>query len=215
VVTTLAVEPFEPERRVLDAAIRVLRDDGIVAFPTETFYGLAVDARSRSACERLYALKGRPPEKAFPCIVSGIPQLEEVALALDESALILAERFWPGPLTLLVEARPGLAASAPDGSIAVRASGLPLARELAVHLGAPVTATSANRSGSDGATSAAEVMSQLGSGVDLILDGGLCPGGLPSTIVDVRRVPPRLVRAGRVPFEEIQRALTCAPRKLQ
>ncbi len=214
-VTTLAVDPREPGSGAIDAAIRVLQKEGIVAIPTETFYGLAVDARSRAACERLYALKGRPAEKAFPCIVSGIPQLEALAQHLDDSALLLARTFWPGPLTLIVEARPGLAASSADGSIAVRASGLRLARDLAEGLGAPVTATSANRSGSSAATSAAEVASALGPGVDLILDGGPCPGGLPSTIVDVRRSEPQLVRAGRVPFEEVQRALTCAPRKLE
>ncbi|MGH9390892.1 MAG: L-threonylcarbamoyladenylate synthase, partial [Vicinamibacteria bacterium] len=132
---------------------------------------------------------------------------EEVARNLGKAALLLAGRFWPGPLTLVVEARPGLAASSPDGGIAVRASSLPLPRDLAEGLGAPVTATSANRSGSPPATTAEEVLSALCSELDLLLDGGPCPGGLPSTIVDVRETPPRLVREGRVPFEEVERAL--------
>jgi len=204
---TLEVDPREPEARVVEEALSVLREDGIVAYPTETFYGLAADARSRTACDRLFELKGRPREKALPCIVSGVPQFEEVARGLGEAALLLARRFWPGPLTLVVEARSGLAASSREGSIAVRASGLRLPRDLAEGLGAPVTATSANRSGSAPATTAEEVLSGLGSWLDLVLDGGPCPGGLPSTIVDVRETPPRLVREGRVSFTEVERAL--------
>ena len=207
VARTLEVDPREPEARVVQEALSVLREDGIVAYPTETFYGLAADARSRAACDRLFELKGRPLQKALPCIVSGVPQLEEVARGLGKTALLLARLFWPGPLTLVVEARPGLAASSPEGGIAVRASGLRLPRDLAEGLGAPVTATSANRSGSAPATTAEEVLSGVGSELDLLLDGGPCPGGLPSTIVDVRETPPRLVREGRVPFEEVERAL--------
>ena len=136
-----------------------------------------------------------------------VPQLEETAPELGWAARLLAERFWPGPLTLVVKAGSPLAASAPDGGIAVRASGLRLARDLAEGLGAPVTSTSANRAGATPATTAEEAISALGPGLDLVLDGGACPGGLPSTIVDVRKTPPRLVREGRVAFEEILRAL--------
>jgi L-threonylcarbamoyladenylate synthase len=207
VARILDVDPREPDSRVVEEALRVLREDGIVAYPTETFYGLGVDARSRTACDRLFELKGRPPEKAFPCIVSGVPQLEAVARNLGKAAFLLAGRFWPGPLTLVVEAKPGFAASSPEGGIAVRASGLRLARDLAEWLGAPVTATSANRSGSPPATTADQALSDLGAELDLLLDGGPCPGGLPSTIVDVRETPARLVREGRVPFAEVERAL--------
>jgi L-threonylcarbamoyladenylate synthase len=204
---SLDVDPHEPEASVVEEALRVLREGGTVAYPTETFYGLGVDARSRASCHRLFELKGRPKEKAIPCIVSGVPQLEEVAKNLGKPAYLLARKFWPGPLTLVVEARPGIAACSPEGGIAVRASGLRLARDLAKGLGAPVTATSANRTGFPPATTAEEVRSELGSELDLILDGGRCPGGLPSTVVDVREHPPRLVREGRVPFEEVERAV--------
>lgn len=204
---TLVVDPREPDPRIVEEAVRVLSEDGVILYPTETFYGLGVDARSRAACDRVFELKGRPPEKALPCIVSGVPQLEESARNLKAGALQLARRFWPGPLTLVVEARPGLAASSQTGGLAVRASGLRLARDLAEALGAPVTATSANRTGSPPATTAEQALSDLGSGLDLILDGGPCPGGLPSTIVDVRDSPPRLVRVGKVPFEEVELAL--------
>lgn len=202
----LEVDPHRPAKPVLEAAVAVLRKGGIVAFPTETFYGLGADAGSREACGRLFELKGRPKEKAFPCIVSGISQLTDLAAHLLPEALSLARRFWPGPLTLVVAARPGLAAAASDGSIAVRASSLVLARNLAAALGGPLTATSANRSDSPPATTAPEVLAEIGDGLDLILDGGPSPGGLPSTIVDVRTMPPRLVRTGRIAFEEVLRA---------
>ncbi len=208
VARILAVDPQEPEKEVVLDAVRVLREGGIVAYPTETFYGLGVDARSGPACRRLVELKGRPEEKALPCIVSGLAQFEEAARALDGAGLALARNFWPGPLTLVVEARPGLAASSPDGSVAIRVSSVPLARDLAEGLGAPITATSANRSGLTPAVTAVEVDRSLGSEMDLILDGGPCPGGLPSTIVDVRESPPRILREGRVPFAEVKRILS-------
>lgn len=212
VARTLTVDPLEPAPAVVEEAVRVLREGGIVAFPTETFYGLAVDARNRAACDRVFELKGRPGEKALPCIVSGVEQLEETALSLGSAARSLARNLWPGPLTFVVEGRPGLAAASLDGSIAVRASGLRLGRDLAEALGGPVTATSANRSGSPPATTAGEVLSSgLETGIDLVLDGGPCPGGLPSTIVDVRVSPPRLLREGKVPFEEVERALQDLP----
>jgi L-threonylcarbamoyladenylate synthase len=204
VARTLDVDPREPDARVLEEALFVLRGGGIVAYPTETFYGLGVDARSSRACDRLIQLKGRPADKALPCIVSGLEQLEEVARSLESAVFPLARRFWPGPLTLVVEAKPGLAASSPEGSLAVRASGLRLARDLAEGLGAPITATSANRSGEPPATTAEQVSSRLGAELDLVLDGGPCPGGLPSTIVDVRRTPPRLIREGRVSFADVE-----------
>jgi L-threonylcarbamoyladenylate synthase len=211
VARTLDVDPREPNARVVEEALGVLRGGGIVAYPTETFYGLAVDARSRAACSRLFELKGRPMEKALPCIVSGVEQLEEVARNLGSAVLPLAREFWPGPLTLVIEARPGLAAASPEGGLAVRVSGLRLPRDLAEGLGAPITATSANRSGEPPATTAEEVLSELGSELDLVLDGGPCPGGLPSTIVDVRETPPRLIREGRVSFTEVERVASGHP----
>jgi L-threonylcarbamoyladenylate synthase len=205
VARALSVDPQAPEAAVLSEALRVLREGGVLAYPTETFYGLAVDARSAEACRRLLDLKGRPEDKAFPCIVSGVGQLEEAAARVEAPARELARRFWPGPLTLVVAARRGLAASSADGGIAIRASSVRLARDLAEGLGGPITATSANRSGEPAAITADKAASSLDPGLDLILDGGPCPGGLPSTIVDVREMPPKLLREGRVPFAEVMR----------
>ncbi|MGH9318496.1 MAG: L-threonylcarbamoyladenylate synthase [Vicinamibacteria bacterium] len=206
----LSIDPRRPDPAVLDEAVALLREGGVVAYPTETFYGLGVDARSGAACERLFELKGRPAEKALPCIVSGISQMEQVGRELSREAMALARHFWPGPLTLIVSAKPEIAASSSEGTIALRASGLPAARLLAERLGSPLTATSANASGLPSAATADEVVRQLGHGVDLLLDGGSCPGGLPSTIVDVRGEVPALVREGRVPFEEVMRVLSRA-----
>jgi L-threonylcarbamoyladenylate synthase len=201
------VDPQNPDEAALARAGAVLSRGGVVAYPTETFYGLAVDAQNRSARERLHRLKGRPADWSLPVIVSGIAQLEAVAEELSPAERKLIERFWPGPLTLVVAAKPGTNAAAPDGTIAVRASGLPLARMLAEALGSPITSTSANRTGAPPATTASEVERAFPSGIGLILDGGPCPGGLPSTIVEARSGEPRLLRKGRIPFDEVVRVL--------
>ncbi len=192
----------QPQGDVLAQACRVLDEHGVVALPTETFYGLAVSVFDRVACERVFELKGRPPTKALPCIVSGIEQLETVASEIPALAKELSTRFWPGPLTLIVPARATVAAASETGTIAVRVSSLPLARELAAIAG-PVTATSANVSGAPPATTADEVLAQLGDSVDLVLDGGATPGGPASTIVDLTGATPALVREGAIAFRDV------------
>jgi L-threonylcarbamoyladenylate synthase len=205
--TTIPVDPMDPDEEAVRRAVAVLREDGVVACPTETFYGLAVSAASPGACEELFAVKGRPRYKAFPCVIASIDDLASVARTVSPLAARLAKRFWPGPLTLVVEARSALAAASEDGSIAVRVSGLPLVRRLCRSFGGPLTATSANRSGSVPPTSAAAVVAGLGERIDLVLDGGRSPGGLPSTIVDVRGTRPTLVREGAIAFCDVLRAL--------
>lgn len=197
------VNAQEPAQDVLGEAAGVIAAHGVVAFPTETFYGLAVSVFDARACERVFVLKGRPASKALPCIVSDVFDLEQVAREVPALALELSQRFWPGPLTLVLPARSGVAAAAESGTIAVRVSSLPLARELAAAAG-PVTSTSANPAGAAPATTADEVELAM-SDVDLILDGGRTPGGLPSTIVAVSSgtAEPRLIREGAIPFREI------------
>lgn len=192
----------QPQGDVLAQARRVLEEHGVVALPTETFYGLAVSVFDQVACERVFEIKGRPSTKALPCIVSGIEQLERVASEISPLASELASRFWPGPLTLIVPARATVAAGSENGTIAVRVSSLTLARELAAIAG-PVTATSANVSGASPATTADEVVAQLGDFVDLVLDGGATFGGPASTIVDVTTGKPELVRKGAISFRDV------------
>jgi len=182
----------------------VLEEHGVVALPTETFYGLAVSVFDKEACERVFEIKGRPSTRALPCIVSGMEQLERVASEIPALAKELSTRFWPGPLTLIVPARATVAAASETGTVAVRVSSLPLARELAAIAG-PVTATSANVSGAPPATTADEVVAQLGDSVNMVLDGGATSGGLASTIVDVTSGKLELVREGAIAFRDVLR----------
>lgn len=204
---TIPVDPLEPDENVIRRAVALLREGGIVAYPTETFYGLAVDAANGSACKKLFRVKGRPEARALPCVIACSADLAGLAEPITKAAEALSQRFWPGPLTLIVQAKSTLAAASSDGSVAVRVSGLALARRLCRAFGGPLTATSANRSGTPPPTSAREVLEQLGGQVDLILDGGESPGGKPSTIVDVRGARPSLVREGAVPFSDVLFAL--------
>jgi L-threonylcarbamoyladenylate synthase len=204
----LAVDAQQPEEDVLEAAARVIGDHGIVAFPTETFYGLATSVFDRRGCARVFELKGRSSTKALPCIVSDVEALVQVAREISPVVLELAARFWPGPLTVVLPARASVVAASVDGTIAVRVSSLPLARALAVGAG-PITATSANRSGAFPAQTADDVESQLGDDVELLLDGGTAAGGLPSTIVAVgsagsgRDGRIELIREGAIPFRDV------------
>lgn len=185
----------------------MIAEHGIVAFPTETFYGLATSVFDPEGCARVFELKGRPANKALPCIVSNVEALGSVAREISPVVLDLAARFWPGPLTIVVPARSSVVAASDTGTIAVRVSSLPLARALAGCAG-PITATSANRSGEGPAQTADQVELRLDAGVDLLLDGGTTTGGLPSTIVSVGATsggdgPVELIREGAIPFRDV------------
>jgi L-threonylcarbamoyladenylate synthase len=196
----IVVDPHYPRHEVISRAAGVLRQGGIVAFPTETFYGLAADAMDEAACARVFRVKGRGFDKALPCILSSSSQL---ALVTDESSplvLRLAERFWPGPLTLVVPARRGVAAQASNGTVAVRVAGLALARQLAEALGRPVTSTSANLAGDTPPKRAEDVMRVFDEEVDLVLDGGVSGTRESSTIVDTTCDPPALIRRGAIDY---------------
>lgn len=186
----------------------MLRDGGIVAYPTDTLYGLAVDPRSHAAVRRLFEVKGRAAGHAVPLIAADLPQAE-LAAVFDERARRLAEAFWPGPLSLVLTARPGLVADllADDGSVAVRVPASDVSRALASGLGFCITATSANPTGQPPPSSPAVVDRILGTRVDLVLDFGESPGGAPSTIADLRGPVPRLVRSGAVAWERVLRSI--------
>lgn len=193
----------------LEQAVEALRRGGVVAFPTETFYGLAADALNPSAVERLVALKGRPGGKAIPCIVGDRAQLPRLCASFPALAERIAERFWPGPVTVVVPGRPDLPAPLrPEGTVGVRLSSHPLARALANGLGGPITSTSANPAGGREAVEAGEV--DAGLGLDFVLDGGRCAGGKGSTVVAVEPPGLRCLRDGAVPFADLLRALGLA-----
>ncbi len=179
---------------------RLLEAGAVLAAPTETFYALAVNPFNEKALDRLFALKERPEDKPVLILVAGPEMLPQVAREIPAAARKLMARFWPGPLTIILPAREDLPRLLTGGTstIAVRQPRHDVTLRLLAALGFPVTGTSANRSGRPPLAHAAEVAMEFGGGVDLILDAGPCAGGLPSTIVDATRAPPRLVRPGAV-----------------
>ncbi|MDA8161777.1 MAG: L-threonylcarbamoyladenylate synthase [Desulfobacteraceae bacterium] len=189
-------------------AADVLRQGGVVAYPTETSYGLGASIEAIDALFRIYEIKRRPQDKPLLVIVKDPSWLERLAAHIPEAAYPIMEKFWPGPLTILFSARPGLPwpLCASTGKVGVRVSSHSVAAALVERLGAPITATSANLSGHPAANTAAEVMKQLGScpkGLDFILDAGPAHGGQPSSIVDITVDPPVILRQGAVSREDI------------
>lgn len=207
--TVLSLQLDSPGR-VFEEATRVLRRSGVIAMPTETFYALGASTSDEVAVRRVCAIKGRPQGKPILALIADRAQLTALVHEIPPAATTLMERFWPGPLTLIFPASPLLpeALTAGTGSVGVRQTahmGLaPLLRQVG-----PLTGTSANRSGEPPARTAEEVQTTLGSEVDLILDGGVTPGGLSSTIVDTVG-PIRLLREGPISRQQIEAALSMA-----
>jgi L-threonylcarbamoyladenylate synthase len=191
--------------------VTTLQQGGIILYPTDTIYGLGVDARNAAALTRLYALKGRPDNKPMSVLV---PNLEITAMlgTLSDDARLLAETFLPGPLTLVLRLHPetALATSREQTTVGIRVINHPFCKQLTDAANFPITATSANRSGEPTATTVADILTQFGaaaSDIDLIIDGGTLASGTPSTVVDATTVPPSLLRAGALPWEEVLRVL--------
>lgn len=191
-------------------AAEILREGGLVAFPTETVYGLGADAASAWAVARIYDAKGRPSFNPLIAHVADLAAARREAV-LPEAAIRLAEAFWPGPLTIVAPAAPGGSvcelARAGLPSVALRVPDHPVARALIKALGRPVAAPSANRSGHVSPVTAAHVAEDLSGRVDMILDGGRTKAGLESAIVSFCDAAPTLLRPGAVPRERIEKAL--------
>jgi len=199
------IEPATPD--AIARAARLLREGGLVAFPTETVYGLGADAAADAAVARLFAAKGRPHFNPLIAHVSDLHAAHRIAIvgALAET---LAKRFWPGPLTLVLPRRAdspvSLLATAGLDSIAVRVPAHPVARALLAAFGGPIVAPSANRSGQVSPTTAAHVAEDFGTDIPLILDGGPTPHGLESTVVDLTGEDPAILRPGAIPREALE-----------
>jgi L-threonylcarbamoyladenylate synthase len=193
------VDPADPSATVLEQAVAELRADGLVAFPTETFYALGAAALRPSAVRRVFEVKGRPEGKPLLVLVDSIAMAEGLATVVAPRARELMARHWPGPLTLVLPARREIPTevTAGSGTIGVRLSAHPVARALVSALGGPLTAPSANPSDQPPPTTAIEVVAYFGDAA-LVLDGGATLGGAPSTVLDVTVEPPRLIRAGAV-----------------
>jgi L-threonylcarbamoyladenylate synthase len=207
----LAVNPDAPDRGALEVAARAIREGGVVALPTDTLYGLAVDPFDADAVRRLFMLKGRESERAVPLVAADVAQAIDQLGPLPAVASGLAARFWPGPLTLLVSAPPALAAavSAGTGRVGVRVPAHAVARGLCAACGGVLTATSANLSGQPATNDPDVVAASLNPSIDVLLDAGRTAGGQPSTIVDVSGTTPLLVREGAIPWVEVRRWLQC------
>lgn len=187
----------------LKRAQQVLRSGGLVAFPTDTVYGLGAQVLNRKAVARLYAVKGRDEEKAIPVLAASVDAAGKVARPLPAMARRLAERFWPGPLTLIVWRMPDLPPEvSPYETVAVRVPDHELALAL-LRASGPLAVTSANRTGKPSSLSAEDVLATLGGNFELLLDAGPSPGGLPSTIVDCTGDEPRILRPGPISSEDI------------
>jgi L-threonylcarbamoyladenylate synthase len=204
----MSVECRDPDPRTIDHASDILRSGGVVAFPTETVYGLGADAGNSAAVQRIFAIKGRPADNPLIAHVSDIDAAEQGVARVTPLARRLAQRWWPGPLTLVVPARPGgagVAAGVTAGldTVAVRAPSHPVARALLDRSGLALAAPSANRSGRPSPTCAAHVVDDLGDVVDLVIDGGCCAIGLESTVVDARGAVPVVLREGAVSREDL------------
>lgn len=204
----LRLDSRTPDLQVILQAAEMVRDGLVVAYPTDTLYGLAVDPRNPEAVRRLFELKGRPETSALTLIAADVSQVRAIG-EMSRQAERLAERWWPGPLTIVIRARPVIAPETLAGgrTVGVRVPDHPVATALARATGFCITATSANRSGATAASSADAVASALPD-VDAILDAGASRGGAPSTIVNASEPDVALIRAGAVPWERVLKSLS-------
>jgi L-threonylcarbamoyladenylate synthase len=185
---------------VLHHAVEILQNGGIIAFPTETFYGLGVKFSLEDSLKKLYKIKKRPKEKAMPLIIGNKDLLPVVTSYVNSIAIILMKKFWPGPLTLIFPAKENLSDYITAGTrkVAVRIPGESFALHLAKSTSFPITATSANPSGTVSARDAETVVRYFGDKIDLLIDGGITSGGLPSTIVDITENKINIIREGAI-----------------
>jgi len=191
----------------LERAAELLRAGQLVAFPTDTVYGVGALAFNAASVAAIYVAKQRPPEKAIPILVADEADLLRVTASVPDAAHRLIAHFWPGGLTLVLPKHPDVPEIvSADMTLAVRIPNLNLARAL-MRLTGPLAATSANRSGRPSPITASDVMLQLGGRIAAVLDGGPCPGGTPSTVVDCVSSPTRVVREGAVSLADLRRVV--------
>ncbi|GAB6067598.1 L-threonylcarbamoyladenylate synthase [Methylothermus subterraneus] len=204
-----ALESTRQDQEAVERAAWTLRRGGLVAFPTETVYGLGADAANPQSVARVFAVKGRPADHPLIVHLPGSEALLRFARRVPPVAWELAERFWPGPLTLLLPRAPAVPDSVTGGqdTVGLRVPAHPLALALLKAFGGGVAAPSANRFGRVSPTTAAHVREELGEAVDFLLDGGPCPLGLESTILDLSSARPRLLRLGAVSRLELAEVL--------
>jgi L-threonylcarbamoyladenylate synthase len=200
------VDPHAPDPRAIEQAAGVIRDGGLAAIPTDTLYGLAAHAFDGTAVARVFLAKGRGSERALPLVAASTSQVVRYFGALPPLAARLADRFWPGPLTVLLRVPADLPPVVTGGldRVGVRVPAHLVTTALCGAAGVPLTATSANVSGQPPTDDPDAIERALGGTIDLLVDAGRTPGGPASTIVDATGAAPRLVRAGAVAWEEVE-----------
>ena len=200
---------YRPTPQSIRKAVEILKQGGLVAFPTETVYGLGAKALDDQAVRKIFAAKGRPADNPLIVHVAGADQIDLLVTAIPPSAEALMERFWPGPLTLVFKRSHRVPAVVSAGleTVAIRSPDHPVAQALIRGLGEPIAAPSANRSGRPSPTRAEHVLEELGGVVPIILDGGPCKVGVESTVVDLVSDPPRILRPGAVTAEALQEVI--------
>ena len=192
---------------MITETLNILKGGGIIAFPTDTFYGLGANPYNKTAVDKIYSIKDRDPEKPLLLLIDSFAKLDDLVEDISEAAAKLIESFWPGPLTMLFKPKHTIPKFITTGLLGVRQPGNLITREILSELNLPLTAPSANISGKTPATSAEQVKDYLGNKVDLILDAGFCKGGEPSTLIDTTKVPVQLIRKGVIDFKKIQVSL--------
>lgn len=205
----LRTDPFNPDKNVLRRAAEILLSDGIVAFPTETVYGLGAIVYKERAVERIFIAKMRPPDNPLIVHISSLEMLEEVATNIPEEVYTLTRRFWPGPLTLILPRNPRIPKIVTGGleTVAIRMPAHPVAIGLVQETGYPIAAPSANLAGRPSPTTADHVLKDLYGRIDAIIDAGETLYGVESTILNILTRPPTLLRPGAYTVEELEAAL--------
>ncbi len=197
------------ERDKIDNIVDILREGGVVVYPTDTFYGLGANVYLTEAVKKIYTLKRRERLKPIPVIVSDLVMAEDISTDRPLIFQDITKRFWPGPLTIVLKASPKIpdVLQSPAGSIGVRWPDVPWLRELIRQGRFPLTATSANLSGHTEISDPDVIIESFSGTVDLIVDGGISPGELPSTVLDLTGERPRILREGALPSSEIRQYL--------
>ncbi len=210
-------DPDDIDPDLIARAVDILKSGGLVAFPTDTLYGLGADGFSQSAVEGLLRAKGRAPGNPVPLLIASADSLTEVVTTVHPYVAALAKSFWPGPMTLVLPALPEVpdAVTAGTGTVGVRVPGHPVPLALIRGLGRPITGTSANRSGTPPTSLASDVAANLADSVDLVIPGRCGDDDLPSTVIDCTATPPRITRNGALAAYEVLRVIQQGYRDLK
>ena len=206
----LKIDANNPEEKVIAKATDILTGGGIIAYPTETFYGLGADATNEKAIQKIFSVKGRDFRNPISLIIGQAEDIYPLVQLLPEAARKLMKTFWPGALTIVFNASNTISPllTAGSGKIGVRVSSHPIALKLVQKLKKPITATSANQSGKPECNQASEVVNQIGDKLDAVVDYGKTQGDIASTVVDVTCTPPAILREGAINRESIRNILS-------